>query len=202
MSLRRWKLDDWGQARELIHSLEASTEERTAALHATQAVHVFDRAFGGGAEDRRQELVALCQLLELEFYGTQTWSRVSTRSLREAVRREVAGGRLLIVGDQTGPVQHVIAKVESIPAPPPPAPPPPKPKPAVTPSSTKRAWVEVELADAKGVPFATKFEIEGSDGSKHEGALDAEGHIKVDDLPPGTAKVSFPDLDEDAWAAA
>ena len=32
-----------------------------------------------------------------------------------------------------------------------------------------------------------------------DGTLDEKGHARVDHIDPGTCKVTFPNLDKDAW---
>ena len=82
-------------------------------------------------------------------------------------------------------------------------------KPAVTPSQLAGAvapeltWVELELLDDTGVAIAgAKYLIVGPDGQEHSGVTDAKGRGRLDGIPPGQCRISFPGMDKDAWAAA
>jgi hypothetical protein len=54
-------------------------------------------------------------------------------------------------------------------------------------------WVEIEHLDPDGKPVPNqKYTILLPDGSKKSGTLDANGHARVDDIPPGRIDVEFP----------
>lgn len=78
-----------------------------------------------------------------------------------------------------------------------------KDKKAHEPDDEKVSWIEVELVgeDDKPIP-GEKYEIELPDGSVASGTLDADGFARVDGIDPGNCKVTFPDLDKDAWEPA
>jgi hypothetical protein len=61
-------------------------------------------------------------------------------------------------------------------------------------------WIQIQLIgeDDKPIPSA-KYRVELPDGSIREGTLDQEGIAGFDGLSPGDCKVSFPELDQDAW---
>lgn len=64
----------------------------------------------------------------------------------------------------------------------------------------KTAWIEIKLVDMNGDPVAgEKYKLELPDGSTKEGSLDDQGMARETGIDPGSAKVSFPDLDKDAW---
>jgi hypothetical protein len=44
-----------------------------------------------------------------------------------------------------------------------------------------------------------RYEVTLPDGSVREGVLDAAGHARFDEVDPGRAVVTFPDLDRGAW---
>lgn len=68
---------------------------------------------------------------------------------------------------------------------------------------TKTSWVEIELIDQDDEPVpGERYRIELPDGSVDSGSLDANGIARVEGIDPGTCKVSFPDLDKDAWGPA
>ncbi len=58
-------------------------------------------------------------------------------------------------------------------------------------------WLEIELLDDEGKPIAGElYFVEMPDGSKLSGRTDSQGRARAEDVDPGTAKVSFPDLDK------
>lgn len=68
---------------------------------------------------------------------------------------------------------------------------------------TPKTWIEIELLDmADGPVGGARYVIEPPDGRRVEGRLDGKGRARVDGLDPGSCFVSFPDLDEEAWARA
>ena len=67
----------------------------------------------------------------------------------------------------------------------------------------KKSWIEIELVgeDDKPIP-GEKYRITLPDDSVANGTLDQNGFARVDGIEPGTCKVTFPDLDKDAWEKA
>lgn len=58
-------------------------------------------------------------------------------------------------------------------------------------------WIEIELLDDEGKPLAgERYFVELPDGSSLSGTTDGQGRARVEGVDPGTAKVSFPDLDK------
>jgi type VI secretion system secreted protein VgrG len=68
----------------------------------------------------------------------------------------------------------------------------------------KKSWIEIVLVDEEGKPMAGEsYRITLPDGtSVAEGSLDENGFARVDNIDPGTCKVTFPKLDKDAWEEA
>jgi uncharacterized Zn-binding protein involved in type VI secretion len=67
----------------------------------------------------------------------------------------------------------------------------------------KKAWVELTLADDQGQPVPyERYRVTAPDGTVREGFLDENGLGRVDGIDPGTCKITFPDLDQDAWQPA
>jgi hypothetical protein len=57
------------------------------------------------------------------------------------------------------------------------------------------------MVDEAGQPVShVRYRIRASDGATREGFLDGDGLARVEGLPSGQVSVSFPDLDESAWA--
>jgi hypothetical protein len=77
---------------------------------------------------------------------------------------------------------------------------PPVPRPA---PQKAQAWVAIELVGEDGKPIpGARYRLLLPDGSIREGRLDSRGTVHVDGIVPGQCKVSFPDLDAEAWAPA
>ena len=68
-------------------------------------------------------------------------------------------------------------------------------------NKTKVHWIEIELSDEDGNPVPGEpYSITLPDGSTvADGTLDEKGRARVDNIDPGTCKVTFPNLDEEAW---
>lgn len=63
-----------------------------------------------------------------------------------------------------------------------------------------RSWVEVQLVGEDDSPIPNEpYEIELPGGKLVKGNLDAEGKVRIEGIPPGLCRVSFPDLDKSAW---
>lgn len=67
----------------------------------------------------------------------------------------------------------------------------------------KLSWVEIEMVgeDKKPIP-GIKYRITLPDDSVSEGTLDEKGCARVEGFEPGNCKITFPDLDQDAWEEA
>lgn len=65
----------------------------------------------------------------------------------------------------------------------------------------KTHWIEIELLDEGGSPVPGEpYRITLPDGSTvADGTLDEKGHARVENIDPGSCKVTFPNLDQDAW---
>jgi len=65
------------------------------------------------------------------------------------------------------------------------------------------SWIEIELIDENDDPIpGERYEIELPDGSKATGSLDNNGFARVEGFEPGSCKVTFPNLDQEAWEKA
>lgn len=62
------------------------------------------------------------------------------------------------------------------------------------------SWVEIELVgeDDEPIPGA-RYRVTLPGGAVREGELDEDGRARLDGVPPGACRVSFPELDERAW---
>lgn len=69
----------------------------------------------------------------------------------------------------------------------------------------ERTWIEIELVDEDDQPVpGEKYRVTLPDGSTvAEGTLDQNGYARVDGIEePGNCKVTFPNLDKEAWEKA
>jgi hypothetical protein len=81
---------------------------------------------------------------------------------------------------------------------------PPKRKPEPVFSKQKKAWIEIELLDDKNRPVAEEpYRIILPDNQTiREGRTNSKGMARETDIDPGTCRVTFPNLEKDAWARA
>lgn len=65
----------------------------------------------------------------------------------------------------------------------------------------KTSWIEIELVDEADQPVpGERYRITLPDGATvAEGTLDEKGFARVEGIDPGTCKVTFPELDQEAW---
>ena len=67
----------------------------------------------------------------------------------------------------------------------------------------EKSWIEIEMVDEEDEPVpGEKYKITLPDDSVAEGTLDNNGFARVDGIDPGTCKIAFPDLDQEAWEKA
>ena len=65
----------------------------------------------------------------------------------------------------------------------------------------KKSWIEIEMVDQEdkrlpGMPYRVTL----ADGETvAEGTLDEKGFARIDHIDPGSCKVTFPTLDQEAW---
>jgi hypothetical protein len=60
-------------------------------------------------------------------------------------------------------------------------------------------WIEIELVDEDNQPVpGEKYRVEQSNGKIIEGSLDSQGFVHLT-VVRGTCRITFPNLDMDAW---
>lgn len=70
-------------------------------------------------------------------------------------------------------------------------------------SPPETTWIEFELVDMAGNPVPHElYRITPADGESFEGFLDDSGRVRFGMMKPGECKVSFPNLDAEAWEPA
>ncbi len=63
-----------------------------------------------------------------------------------------------------------------------------------------RSWIEIQLIGEDDLPIPKeKYAVLLPGGTIVTGTLDDQGTARVANIPGGVCKVSFPDLDKDAW---
>jgi type VI secretion system secreted protein VgrG len=68
----------------------------------------------------------------------------------------------------------------------------------------KTGWIEIELVDQDDQPVpGESYRIILPDGeSVAEGTLDEKGFARIEDIEPGTCKITFQNQDKDSWKTA
>lgn len=57
----------------------------------------------------------------------------------------------------------------------------------------RKGWIEIALVDADRLPVASEpFSITLPDGSVRQGTLNSQGRARIDGIPEGACRVSFP----------
>jgi hypothetical protein len=70
-------------------------------------------------------------------------------------------------------------------------------------ASNKTTWIEIELVDEGNKPVpGEKYKITLPDNSVAGGTLDEKGFARIEGIVPGTCKITFPNLEKDAWGPA
>ena len=65
------------------------------------------------------------------------------------------------------------------------------------------SWIEIELVDEQDQPVSgERYEVEVPGGAVSRGSLDQNGYARIEGIEAGTCKISFPELDQDAWETA
>jgi hypothetical protein len=64
----------------------------------------------------------------------------------------------------------------------------------------KKAWIEIILVDNEGKPMpGVRYRITPPGGAPVEGRLNEFGQAGLYQIEPGNCKITFPDLDKEAW---
>jgi hypothetical protein len=64
----------------------------------------------------------------------------------------------------------------------------------------KKAWIEIILVDMEGKPVPNvKYRVTPPGGEPVEGRLNEHGQAGLYQIEPGNCKITFPDLDKEAW---
>lgn len=168
------ELRDLGAARELLRPLLSHPGNRTAAR----------AALGAGTTWSDQELLEqLARRMVQEGLLIVSCADSWLSSIQGTFQAAAAGGAPAAAPPPSTPLQDE----EAAKAAKPPAAAEPEPE----------HWIEIELLDDEGKPIAgERYFVEMPDGSSLSGRTDGQGRARVDGVDPGTARVSFPDLDK------
>ncbi len=64
----------------------------------------------------------------------------------------------------------------------------------------KKDWIEIILVDLDGKPVPNvRYRITPPNGAPVEGRLNEHGQAGLYQIEPGNCKITFPDLDQEAW---
>ena len=67
-------------------------------------------------------------------------------------------------------------------------------------NKVKTHWIKIKLVDEAGQPVTgEQYKITLPDGSVDTGSLDEKGEAEIKGIDPGSCKITFPNLDKDAW---
>lgn len=73
----------------------------------------------------------------------------------------------------------------------------------VAPCPATATWIEVVLVDQNGAPVPNvPYQITLPDGSTQQGMLDQNGSVRFDGIVPGSAQITFSEIDGKEWTAA
>lgn len=72
------------------------------------------------------------------------------------------------------------------------------------PDKKKKSWIEIEMVDEDKKPVpGVRYRITLPDGETvAEGTLDHKGFARVEGFDPGSCKITFQELDQEAWEKA
>lgn len=77
-------------------------------------------------------------------------------------------------------------------------------KPPPPSEAKKKSWIEIELVDEDSNPVSGEsYMITLPDGETvAEGTLDEKGFARIEGIDSGSCKITFPELDKEAWEEA
>lgn len=77
---------------------------------------------------------------------------------------------------------------------------PHKPLPSDEDKEKKPHWIELVMTDEANQPVVGEaYRVTLPDETVAEGSLDEKGFARIDGIEPGSCKVTFPNLDKEAW---
>lgn len=197
----------------------AGPAERFPDEHAAE--RFLRRIAGGEGASLRELLGAEAPWLEVR--------RMDDREVVARLARELAAGSVRAARRPPPPLPRIPAGGgAAAPAPAPMTPrqweqaaraasPLPPPRPAAASASAAQApadepavdeppaldWIEIQLVGEDDAPLpGERWTVALPDGSTRSGVTGEDGVARLEGIPAGTCRVSFPDLDRDAWVPA
>jgi hypothetical protein len=142
----------------------------------------------------RDDPVAMRELrvMAAERHPSVDVSLLRDEEVLELVARTIAAGQLVVEAFDAELVESPTGPDVTL----------PEPQEAVV-DVRPTDWIAIELIGEDDQPIpGERYRVELPDGTVREGALDAKGKARIDGIPPGQCKISFPRLDKDAWGPA
>jgi hypothetical protein len=173
------ELRDVGAAREFLRPLLAQPGNRAAARRTLMAEPAFSSGTAWSDADLLEHLARRMVQEGLLVVSCADSYLASIQGTFEAAGAAAGGGSQ--AQPKTTPLQDEQAAKEE----------------KGTQKPEEEHWIEIELLDDDGKPVADeRYFVELPDGSSLSGRTDGQGRARVGGVDPGTAKVSFPDLDK------
>jgi type VI secretion system secreted protein VgrG len=128
-------------------------------------------------------------------------SPASPADAAEADKADPGAATKAPAGKQTAPLNMSLVDIPPAASAPPPRINAPTHSPASEENRDKKHWIEIQLVGEDGKPVpGHPYRITLPDGSTvAQGTLDGNGSARVENIDPGNCKVTFPNLDKDAW---
>jgi|GEM_PF-2034463 len=172
--LTKGKPEDAAEFEHILKQLVHSDEERTGRFSVVQSIYV----------------------------GSFTPPKTSANKIKQTENSFPARDLGAIAGS---PCPVVVKPTPTQPPPPPPEEKKEEPIVPVAPKKEqeqKKTWIEIMLVDMEGKPVpGVRYRITSTNGEIKESTLNEFGQAGLYQIDPGNCKVTFPDLDAEAWEA-
>jgi hypothetical protein len=179
----RWRIANPFDGWVLLDPEVATARESAVALSRDTAISTVDRLMALGPAGGTAALRSAATWLEPGLVGSPG---AGFADYKQIIAHALAVGDLLLVRNQL----NVTAALPQT-APPPGVDPTP-----VTPQELD--WVELTVVDDEGEPYTGPYKLELPDGRVMSGQLNFGGTVRVDSIPSGTCKLSFPESADSA----
>lgn len=147
----------------------------------------------------RETVESLRAVMGGEGVGISLRRMTGQRTLQEAARLLV-GGSLILWRDPKrwvpkggGPEAPPVVAAEAT----------AKPSPPEPEKRVEKSWIEIVLIDDSGAPVPhEQYLLELPNGATKSGVLDKNGRALINNIDPGSCKVTFPNFDGREWETA
>ena len=179
----RWRIANPFDGWVLLDPEAATARESAAALSRDTAISTVDRLMALGPAGGTAALRSAATWLEPGLVGSPG---AGFADYKQIIEHALFLGDLLLVRNQ----------LNVVPALPQTAPPPGR---DLTPDTPKDLdWVELTVVDDNGDPYTGPYKLELPDGRVMSGQLNFGGTLRVDGIPSGSCKLTFPDSADSA----